>query len=132
LGEVHLYDAVDARNISLKYTSGDADLFIVDENLNELSLESLSCASENSDQIDACVISDSTTKQIAIVYGYGDGASSYQIVKDDELVDLNGMLVMASANTTSGGIGLYSILLVFVVRIARSYSHSNLSCNHDL
>ncbi len=120
-GEVAYYDVSGARQVNLTSSSGDADLFIIDDaNFQAISAELLKCVSENADQvIDSCTVDQSSDGAFAVVFGYKDTQftiSSQSILSNVNTVQpfSNGAGASSSSTTSIGSLSLWFIFFIAI------------------
>lgn len=139
-GQVAFFDVSGAKQINLTSLSGDADLFIIeDDDFEGISAETVQCSSQESTAIDVCAIDENQSSAYALVYGYLDSSYtiSTQLVAGDQntvqpletteqLSDAAGDSVSDSGSGGSGALSrilclLLAIICLFRLRSAASW-----------
>lgn len=75
VGELVYFDISGARQVNLTSSSGDADLYIIDDaDFLTVSSDSVQCISDAPPPLDFCLVQESTNQTVAVVYGYSDAS----------------------------------------------------------
>jgi len=129
-GNVAYYDVSGARQVNLTSTTGDADLYMIDDaSFQAISSELLKCVSRTANQLDICNVDQSADGAYAVVFGYTDSdytISTQSLVTNTNTVQPfgNGADTISASSSSGGVVSLWMLFLVSLLRFARRPSAS--------